>query len=130
MKPSSIHQQDWDKYLYLFLLAYRSFIHKTMPETPAYIVFGREMGLSCELEFDTTPGEDIAGKDYVLDLKIKISDIHNRVCSNIQNASDIKKYYDIQRLHEGNLVWLYNSRLTPKAANLLGWSLQSFEKDK
>ncbi|KAJ8936414.1 hypothetical protein NQ318_014851 [Aromia moschata] len=40
-KVVSDHQRDWDQFLHLFLLAYRSSIHETTGQTPASIVMGR-----------------------------------------------------------------------------------------
>ena len=37
------HQKDWDLYLSLFLLAYKSVVHDTTGQTPARIVFGKEL---------------------------------------------------------------------------------------
>ncbi|CAH0555118.1 unnamed protein product, partial [Brassicogethes aeneus] len=87
-KVVSDHQRDWDRFLHLFLLAYRSSIHDTTGQTPASIVMGRELRLPCDLRFGCLPGEDIAGEDYASNLRRKMSDIHNRVRLNIQSASD------------------------------------------
>ncbi|KAJ8956157.1 hypothetical protein NQ318_020708, partial [Aromia moschata] len=61
----SDHQRDWDQFLHLFLLAYRSSVHETTGQTPASIVMGRELRLPCDLKFGCTPGDDVAGEDYV-----------------------------------------------------------------
>ncbi|KAJ8962256.1 hypothetical protein NQ318_018230 [Aromia moschata] len=44
---------------------YRSSIHETTGQTPASIVMGRELRLPCDLKFGCTPGDDVAGEDYV-----------------------------------------------------------------
>ncbi|KAJ8944260.1 hypothetical protein NQ318_013672 [Aromia moschata] len=111
------------KLLHLFLLAYRSSIHETTGQTPASIVMGRELRLPCDLKFGCTPGDDVAGEDYVSTLRQRMDDIHERVRSNIQGASDrMKETYDINandgRYQPGNQVWLYNPQrrrgLSPK----------------
>ncbi|KAJ8943001.1 hypothetical protein NQ318_008319 [Aromia moschata] len=111
------------KFLHLFLLAYRSSIHETTGQTPASIVMGRELRLPCDLKFGCTPGDDVAGEDYVSTLRQRMDDIHERVRSNIQGASDrMKETYDINandgRYQPGNQVWLYNPQrrrgLSPK----------------
>ncbi|KAJ8957953.1 hypothetical protein NQ318_001952 [Aromia moschata] len=110
-------------FLHLFLLAYRSSVHETTGQTPASIVMGRELRLPCDLKFGCTPGDDVAGKDYVSTLRQRMDDIHERVRSNIQGASDrMKETYDINandgRYQPGNQVWLYNPQrrrgLSPK----------------
>ncbi|KAJ8946378.1 hypothetical protein NQ318_011784 [Aromia moschata] len=110
-------------FLHLFLLAYRSSIHETTGQTPASIVMGRELRLPCDLKFGCTPGDDVAGEDYVSTLRQRMDDIHERVRSNIQGASGrMKETYDINandgRYQPGNQVWLYNPQrrrgLSPK----------------
>ncbi|KAJ8961409.1 hypothetical protein NQ318_014655 [Aromia moschata] len=111
------------EFLHLFLLAYRSSVHETTGQTPASIVMGRELRLPCDLKFGCTPGDDVAGEDYVSTLRQRMDDIHERVRSNIQGASDrMKETYDINandgRYQPGNQVWLYNPQrrrgLSPK----------------
>ncbi|KAJ8937830.1 hypothetical protein NQ318_016710 [Aromia moschata] len=103
--------------------AYRSSVHETTGQTPASIVMGRELRLPCDLKFGCTPGDDVAGEDYVSTLRQRMDNIHERVRSNIQGASDrMKETYDINandgRYQPGNQVWLYNPQrrrgLSPK----------------
>ncbi|KAJ8944399.1 hypothetical protein NQ318_023172 [Aromia moschata] len=103
--------------------AYRSSVHETTGQTPASIVMGRELRLPCDLKFGCTPGDDVAGEDYVSTLRQRMDDIHERVRSNIQGASDrMKETYDINandgRYQPGNQVWLYHPQrrrgLSPK----------------
>ncbi|KAJ8934548.1 hypothetical protein NQ318_004978, partial [Aromia moschata] len=96
-------------FLHLFLLAYRSSVHETTGQTPASIVMGRELRLPCDLKFGCTPGDDVAGEDYVSTLRQRMDDIHERVRSNIQGASNrMKETYDINandgRYQPGNQV--------------------------
>ncbi|KAJ8942767.1 hypothetical protein NQ318_002927 [Aromia moschata] len=111
----------WEEFLHLFLLAYRSSVHETTGQTPASIVMGRELRLPCDLKFGCTPGDDVAGEDYVSTLRQRMDDIHERVRSNIQVASDrMKETYDINandgRYQPGNQVWLYNPQRRPPFA--------------
>ncbi|KAJ8950945.1 hypothetical protein NQ318_008384 [Aromia moschata] len=115
------------KFLHLYLLAYRSSVHETSGQTPASIVMGRELRLPCHLKFGCTPGDDVAGEDYVSTLRQRMDDIHKRVRSKIQGASDrMKETYDINandgRYQPGNQVWLYN----PQRTRGLSPKLQSF----
>ncbi|KAJ8949268.1 hypothetical protein NQ318_022782 [Aromia moschata] len=121
--PVRIMNLNHHPFLHLFLLAYRSSIHETTGQTPASIVMGRELRLPCDLKFGCTPGDDVAGEDYVSTLRQRMDDIHERVRSNIQGASDrMKETYDINandgRYQPGNQVWLYNPQrrrgLSPK----------------
>jgi len=119
----SDHQRDWDEHLHLFLLAYRSSMHETTRQSPANIVFGRELRLPCDLKFGCKPGEDLADDNFVTNLRRRMDDIHRRVRTNIEQASDkMKDRYDVRAegggYRVGDLVWLYNPRrrrgLSPK----------------
>ncbi|KAG5885997.1 hypothetical protein JTB14_025391 [Gonioctena quinquepunctata] len=84
-KVVSDHQRDWDQYLHLFLMAYRSAVHESTGQTPASIIMGRELRLPCDLKFVIPPGQDTAGEDYVSKLRQRMDDIHERVRLNIQS---------------------------------------------
>ncbi|XP_017298817.1 protein NYNRIN-like [Diaphorina citri] len=45
------HQREWNKHIPLFLLAYRSSTHNSTGQSPALIIFGKEMRLPSELRF-------------------------------------------------------------------------------
>ncbi|VEN45007.1 unnamed protein product [Callosobruchus maculatus] len=110
-KVVSDHQRDWDSWLHLFLLAYRSAVHETTGETPASIVFGREHRLPCDLMFSCKPGDDVAGEDYNANLRRRMDEAHEKVRHNIRTASDrMKMTYDVgsseTAYQPGDLVWL------------------------
>ncbi|MCD1431043.1 DDE-type integrase/transposase/recombinase [Klebsiella pneumoniae] len=114
-KVVSDHQRDWDQFLHLFLMAYRSSVHETTGQTPSSIVMGRELRLPCDLKFGSPPGDAVAGEDYVSELRDRMADIHERVRHNIQTASDrMKETYDVKASEGGyqpkDLVWLHNPR--------------------
>lgn len=122
-KVVSDHQRDWDRYLHLFTMAYRSSVQESTGETPACIMFGREVRLPCDLEFGCKPGVEIAGEDYVSRLKGRLHYVHERVRRNLQIASDrMKTRYDTKAAEGGyevgDLVWLFNPQrrrgLSPK----------------
>ncbi|GFV41341.1 retrovirus-related Pol polyprotein from transposon 412 [Trichonephila clavipes] len=45
------NQQNWDKKLPFFLLAYRSVVHETTSYSPSQILFGRDLRLPADLLF-------------------------------------------------------------------------------
>ena len=51
------YEKDWDRHLLLFLLVYHSAVHDTTDQTPAAIVFRRELRLPCDIFFDS-PNEE------------------------------------------------------------------------
>lgn len=114
-KVVSDHQRDWDQYLHLFLLAYRSSVHESTGHSPANILFGRELRLPCDLQFGIRPEEELADDDYVTNLRRRMNGIHEEVRSNLQEASErMKERYDVKAekggYHPGDLVWLHNPK--------------------
>lgn len=112
-KMVSEHQDDWDYYIPLFLMAYRSAVHDTTGETPSCLLFGREMRLPCDLQFGTVNETASSTSNYVSELRSRLDEVHQRVRHVIENASDrMKTRYDLRSnssgFHEGDLVWLYN----------------------
>ncbi len=51
--PMSVdeHPEEWSHYILLFVLAYRSSIHKSTHHTPAKVIFDHELRLPCDLMF-------------------------------------------------------------------------------
>ncbi|UYV65170.1 K02A2.6-like, partial [Cordylochernes scorpioides] len=117
------HQRDWDVRLPPFLMAYRAAIHETTRQTPAKIMFGRELRLPCDLEFGS-PGEPPAEvTDYVNNLRSILLETHELVRAKIRTASHrMKTRYDQRANHDGfrqnDLVWLFDPKrkkgLSPK----------------
>ncbi|UYV64922.1 K02A2.6-like [Cordylochernes scorpioides] len=117
------HQRDWDVRLPPFLMAYRAAIHETTGQTPANIMFGRELRLPCDLEFGS-PGEPPAEVTaYVNNLRSILLETHELVRAKIRTASHrMKTRYDQRANHDGfrqnDLVWLFDPKrkkgLSPK----------------
>ncbi|UYV65370.1 K02A2.6-like, partial [Cordylochernes scorpioides] len=117
------NQRDWDRRLPLFLMAYRAAIHETTGQTPAKVMFGRELRLPCDLEFGTPGGPPVEVTSYVGELRGVLSETHKLVREKIQLASHrMKTHYDLKANHEGfkenDLVWMFNPKrkrgLSPK----------------
>jgi hypothetical protein len=51
-------QWDWNERLHTFLLAYMDSTHDTAGSTPAKLVFGRELRLSCDVLLGATPDKN------------------------------------------------------------------------
>eukprot|EP00117_Sycon_ciliatum_P010643 scpid95590/ scgid12466/ Retrovirus-related Pol polyprotein from transposon 412; Protease; Reverse transcriptase; Endonuclease len=50
------HHSDWDLYLQRCLLAYRTNVHSSAKQTPAMLMFGREINLPVDLMFQSPTG--------------------------------------------------------------------------
>ncbi|GFY15461.1 retrovirus-related Pol polyprotein from transposon 412 [Trichonephila clavipes] len=61
----SSNQQDWDKKLPFFLLAYRSAVHETTDYSPSQMLFGCDFRLPADLLFIRPPDAPLAPEEYV-----------------------------------------------------------------
>ena len=109
----SKNQQDWDRKLPLFLLAYRSAVHETTGFTPSRMLFGRELRLPCDLLFGCPPDTPSSPEDYVQDLQTRLEDVHEFARGRINIATEkMKTRYDTRatehEFQEGDKVWFWN----------------------
>ncbi|KAF8771470.1 Retrovirus-related Pol polyprotein like [Argiope bruennichi] len=65
----SSNQQDWDRKLPFFLLAYRSSVHETTGYSPTQMLFGRDLRLPADLLFSRPPHAPLAPEEYVENLR-------------------------------------------------------------
>ncbi|GFV58533.1 retrovirus-related Pol polyprotein from transposon 412 [Trichonephila clavipes] len=75
----SSNQQDWDKKLPFFLLAYRSVVHETTGYSPSQILFGRDLRQPAD-----TP---LAPEEYVEKLQARMEEMHHLARERIGMAS-------------------------------------------
>ena len=118
------HQSDWDEYVPLLLMAYRTAVHETTGCTPAMMMFGRDLRLPVDLLFGRPEEEpSTVATDYVDALQGRLEQIHEFVRPHLKLQSDrMKERYDLKQLVKplevGEAVWLYNPRrkkgLSPK----------------
>uniref|UniRef100_A0A1B0DGB3 RNA-directed DNA polymerase n=1 Tax=Phlebotomus papatasi TaxID=29031 RepID=A0A1B0DGB3_PHLPP len=106
------NQTNWDSLLPLFLLAYRSAVHKATGYSPAQMVLGRDVRLPLDLRCGRPPNGD-PELPYVEGLRQRMCDIHQQGRRNlVASAGMAKDYYDRQHrlltFLEGQDVWLYN----------------------
>ncbi|GFV07369.1 retrovirus-related Pol polyprotein from transposon 412 [Trichonephila clavipes] len=119
----SSNQQDWDKKLPFFLLAYRSDVHETTGYSPSQIFFGRDLRLPADILFSRTPDAPLAPEEYIEKLQARVEEMHHLARERIDMASEkMKTRYDARAtghdFHEGDKVWLWNPKrrkgLSPK----------------
>jgi len=112
----SENQRDWDRWIGLCLLAYRSARHETTKISPAEMCFGRELKLPIDLLRGVPPQERKFEENiYVSELREKLNVLHAKVRQQIDLRSRrIKALYDrkARRLvfEKGHRVWLFNPR--------------------
>jgi len=110
------NQRDWDRWIPMFLLAYRSSKHETTQVTPAELYFGRDLNLPLDLLRGSPYNENSVDlEDYVQNLRGKLDKIHQEVRNRMKiKSSRIKGRYDRKArncsFEQGQKVWLYNPR--------------------
>lgn len=106
------NQRDWDKLLPFLLMSYRSAVHEATKNTPARLVFGRELRLPIGLCFGFPPETPTSPDAYVQLLTERLQLIHDFNRTELGASSRrMKDRYDVksntQVLEAGTLVWLY-----------------------
>ncbi|GFW14944.1 retrovirus-related Pol polyprotein from transposon 412 [Trichonephila clavipes] len=118
----SSNQQEWDKKLPFFLLAYRSSVHETTGYSPSQLLFGRDLRLPADLLLSRPPDAPLAPEEYIEKLQARMEELHHLAKERIDMASEMKTRYDARStghdFHEGDKVWLWNQKphkgLSPK----------------
>ncbi|GFX05135.1 retrovirus-related Pol polyprotein from transposon 412 [Trichonephila clavipes] len=119
----SSNQQDWDKKLLFFLLAYRSAIHENTGYSTSQMLFGRDLRLPADLLFSRPPDAPLAPEEYIEKLQARMEEMHHLARERIGMASEkMKTGYDARAtghdFREGDKVWLWNPKrrkgLSPK----------------
>ena len=112
----SENQRDWDIYVPLLLMAYRSAVHETTKCTPAELMFRRNLRLPTDLLYGQPEEEKhVAATEYVSQLCARLDKVHQHAREKIQIATErMKHYYDTktnaQPLEPGQKVWLHNPK--------------------
>ena len=105
------NQRDWDQQLPLLLMAYRSAVYESTCQSPAKVIFGKDLKLPRDLMFDSPEAKKLEVYDYADELQERLLKIHKMVREQIQLSSNrMKSRYDIRansaRFHENDMVWL------------------------
>ncbi|GFX27805.1 hypothetical protein TNCV_2614651 [Trichonephila clavipes] len=124
---ASSNQQDWNKKLPFFLLAYRSAVHETTGYSPSQMLFARDLHLPADLLFSRPPDAPLAPEEYIEKLQAWMEEMHHLARERIGMASEkMKSRYDARAtghdFHEGDKVWLWN----PKRRKGLSPKLQTY----
>ncbi|KAL1464034.1 hypothetical protein WDU94_003718 [Cyamophila willieti] len=110
------NQRVWDKHIPMFLMAYRSSVHSSTGQSPASVIFGREMRLPSDIKFGVPPSEPtVTMSDYAHNLRETLRKVHEQTRDNFKLSSDrMKTRYDLlansKGFHPDDLVWFYNPK--------------------
>lgn len=111
----SIHQKDWDTFISVLMMAYRSSIHESIGVSPCRMMYGREINLPVDLLFGKPSVETGTNKnvsEYISDIENVILSIHEFARDRLSFSSDVmKRLYDHKIHHKlynpGDPVWYY-----------------------
>lgn len=111
------NQRDWDTLLPFLLMSYRSAVHESTKNTPARLVFGRELRLPIGLCYGFPPETQTPPDEYVDMLMQRLQKIHDYNRLELEATSRrMKDRYDLKSntnvLEVGTLVWLYAPKRT------------------
>ena len=111
------NQKDWDQYLPLLMMAYRSSVHESTGFTPNEMMFGREVLLPLDLVIGRAePSGGSSETEYAVKLSEQMKRIHQFARQHLDMSNHRqKKNYDHRpvnqhRYHRGDAVWLYSLR--------------------
>ncbi|GBL74068.1 hypothetical protein AVEN_230974-1 [Araneus ventricosus] len=109
----SKNQTDWDSHLPLFLLAYRNAHHEATGFTPAQMLFGRTLRLTCGILFGRPSDTPSSPNEYLNNLDARLESAHAFARERIKLASErMKTHYDSEAtdylFKEGDQVRMYN----------------------
>lgn len=109
-------QRDWDMFLSVVMMAYRSSVHEATKVSPSYMLLGREITLPIDLIFSEVQHEKQTQfkSDYAFQLAEQIRSVHEYARENLKiTAETMKRRYDkninFHEYHMGDAVWLHDT---------------------
>ena len=110
------HQTDWDQYIHLLMLAYRSSEHETTGVSPNEMLYGHHVTLPVDLILgkpEYLDRHDQYATDCVYDLSAKLESIHEFARANMRLSADkMKNRHDLKAENKtyspGDLVWMHH----------------------
>ncbi|KAL3882840.1 hypothetical protein ACJMK2_029333 [Sinanodonta woodiana] len=115
----SNHQRDWDEYVPLVMMAYRSSVHERTGTTPVLMTFGREITLPIDIVFDDPEKQSSESQkyktDYAIELKERLNEIYELSRKKMQlSVENMKMNHDLRvNLHNytiGDKVWYFDHK--------------------
>ena len=109
-------QKDWDRWVPLYLLAYRSSKHEATGLSPAEMYLGQDLRLPLDLLRGSPPSfEEKEEAGYVSRLRDKMDLIHRSARQRLQiKSKNAKSWYDRRtkqvRFEPGQKIWFFNPR--------------------
>ncbi|MCP3663190.1 MAG: DDE-type integrase/transposase/recombinase [Gammaproteobacteria bacterium] len=88
----SKRQDDWDEILDLVVFAYRTAIHSTTKETPAFLLYGRDLRQPSDLAFNHQPGKfEALNEEYPFLIQQTLTDARAEALRNVEKSQTQQK---------------------------------------
>ncbi len=122
-------QDDWDEILDLVVFAYRTAINSTTKESPAFLLYGRDLRQPSDLAFNHQPGKfEALNEDYPFLIKETLTEARAQALKNIDKSqSQQKAQHDRNikplELSVGDYVYIFTppiSQVSVKSCYTLG----------
>lgn len=109
------NQRDWDRWIPMFLLAFRSSKQESTGVTPAEMYRGYDLRLPLDLLRGSPPGEKSEVCQFVCELRRKLDGIHHQARCRLEISSrNMKTWYDRRArgvsFEPEQQVWFHNPR--------------------
>ncbi|KMQ82132.1 integrase core domain protein, partial [Lasius niger] len=118
-------QEDWCTHVPLALLAYRTAYHRILQETPAYLVYGRDLKLPYDLIYTSKFRSYADTRTYAQDLGNRMQKAFELVTHHLEKAAKdqtmTKSKRDYKKVIElGDVVYLHTPKIRPGLTKKLG----------
>lgn len=116
--------ENWDKLLHFALLAYRTAYHTSIKDTPAHLVYGRDLILPVDLITKPIQRSYADTRDFSEDIQLRLAQSFSIVKQNLIKAAEKQEEYrlksaKVKNLQVGDLVLLYTPVVKPGASKKL-----------
>ncbi|CAG2220647.1 unnamed protein product [Mytilus edulis] len=111
------NQRDWDVHLQKVMMGYRTSEHESTKFSPAYVLFGRELRLPLDVQYQLPDGSTAKNaSEYVTRTKERFLQAYEVVRENLGlSQKTMKDHYDRKAFGEafdvGDKVWYYDPRV-------------------
>ena len=110
---TNANQTDWDRFLKYLLLAYHTTKHSTTGETPAFLLYGRDLRMPSDLAFQCSVAQfSVYNENYANFIRAALSETRQLAVEHITKRQEMQKIQSDKKanhlpLAEGDSVYLY-----------------------
>lgn len=111
-------ENEWDRYLHFALLAHRSAIHSALNDTPAHLIYGRDIILPVDIIAAPVKRSYADYRDFSEELELRLHKAFKLVKDNLTKAAERQeqyraKFFKDKDIRVGDMVMLYTPVVKP-----------------